>query len=572
MVPFTKCYWMSSTAEQSNVIPSGTSASVDGSSRSTSAPVPIEWFKIFDGPGENAGVRPYGVKVVLSKEGKDKVPGGWEAKKPGTQGWRGFTSEQKEEAYNHADISMSKCPIDGRPVPIGVEQVQTLVNYLRNIHPGEFQRLVREAEGRIRTLYVYPDCYSVSRRFINHRFPDISFETKSQLDMALKTGTPLFPETDCHHGNKCRGLKGGCGFNHPDAGWCEWEKSSTKRCHSKFCAKNHGRGRMKFITNSSSGGEKSPKSKDEHVKSESKPMSSNPFQALIDEEQVEVKDGEEEPLIDTARKVVGLERNVELDAEFDRKEKEKGNDRAAADEEGFVTPKKRGSKKTPNAPVKRKNSKTFSSNFKSSSKKLFEEENDEPKEVECVVLKPEDLGMTEQESSKKSFKKAAQEEPSSDQFPQLSESEVQEPTSWKGKIAETKVKDAEAHRRAEEKKIEEQTIKLEEEKQKLEEAKQKLDEKKRALQEIEDEKKRVQEEMEEHERLLKEEEERKEQETVEKEEERKRKIQERLDAGVEGLEIITPKKERDLDEGPPKKGSKKAKKQGKNKGTIVHWG
>ena len=125
MGPNNKFNWMSSVAVQSNVIPSGTSASVDGSSRSTSAPAPLEWFKIFDGPGKNAGVRPNGVKVVLSKEGKDKVPGGWEAKKPGTQGWRGFTEDEKDKAYNHAGVSMTTCPIDGRPVPIGVAQVQT---------------------------------------------------------------------------------------------------------------------------------------------------------------------------------------------------------------------------------------------------------------------------------------------------------------------------------------------------------------------------------------------------------------------------------------------------------------
>jgi hypothetical protein len=503
---------MSSIAEQSNVIPSGTSASVDGSSRSTSAPAPLEWFKIFDGPEENAGVRPYGVKVVLSK-GKDKVPGGWEARKSGTQGWRGFTSEQKEEAYNHAEISMSKCPIDGRPVPIGVEQVQTLVNYLMKIHPGEFQRLVREAGGHIRTLYVYPDCYSVTRRFINHRFPGTSFETKSQLDMALKIGKALIN------------------------------------------AKNHSHGK-KFISKSSDG-EKSPKSKDEDVKSKSKPLSSNPFQALIDEEQVELKGKEQAQVKD------------------DKLLFEEQQDKDTVDEDGFVTPKKRVSKKHPNIPVKRKNFKAYPSNMKSSSKKLFEEKDGESKEIECVVLKPEDLGMIESESSKKkTSKKAAREESRSDQFPQLSESKAQNPSTWKGKIAETKVKDAEAHRLAEEKKIEEQTIKLEEEKQKLEEAKQMLEEKKLALQEVEDEKQRVQKEMEEHERLLKEEEARKEQEAVEKEEERKIKIQERLDAGVEGLEIIIPKKERDLGEGPPKKGSKKAKKQGKNKGkeVILHLG
>lgn len=509
MVPFIKCYRMSSTAEQSNVIPSGTSASVDGSSRSTSAPATLEWFKIFDGPGENAGVRPYGVKVVLSKEGKDKVPGGWEARKSGTQGWRGFTSEQKEEAYNHAEISMSKCPIDGRPVPIGVEQVQTLVNYLMKIHPGEFQRLVREAGGHIRTLYVYPDCYSVTRRFINHRFPGTSFETKSQLDMALKSGKALIN------------------------------------------GKNHSHGK-KFISKSSDG-EKSPKSKDEGVKTKSKYL--NPFQALIDNDEIVPTKGEG-PQVEDVKPLV-------------KQQQDKGSE----DEDGFVTPKKRVSKKHPNTPVKRKNFKTYPSNLKGSSKKLFED--GESKEIECVVLKPEDLGMIESESSKKkTSKKAAQEESRSDQFPKLSESKVQNPSTWKGKIAETKVKDAEAHRRAEEKKIEEQTIRLEEEKQKLEEAKQMLEEKKLALQEVEDEKQRVQKEMEEQERLLKEEEERKEQEAVEKEEERKRKIQERLDAGVEGLEIITPKKERDLDEGPPKKGSKKVKKQGKSKGdkVIMHFG
>ena len=557
---------MSSVAVQSNVIPSGTS---DGSSRSTQAPA---WFKIFDGPEDDAGVRPYGVKVVLVEDKKkNKLPGGWEAKKPGTNAWRGFTVQQKEDAYNHAEVSMTTCPIDGRPVPIGVTQVQTLVNYLMKCHQGEFERLAREAGGHIRTLYVYPDCYSVTRRFINHRFPDMSFETKSQLDMALKTGTPLFPETDCHHGEKCRGIKGGCGFNHPGAGWCDWEKSPTKRCYNKFCGKNHGRGRMKFITrlnNSSSGEEgkskvvkKKPQTKDDEVK----PKSSNPFEGLVDEEEEDVEED--------VKEVVEEVQTPEQEEEH----------RGAADEEGFVTPKKRGSKKPPTAPVKRKSSNSHS-NMKSASKRLFEGE-DEVQEnlpVECVVLKPEDLGMTEsgpsKKTSKKTFKKAAQKVPGSGEFPQLSESEVQdqdqESPTWEERIAETRVSDAEALRLAKEKKIEEQTMKLEEERQKLEEAKQKLEEKKRALQEIEDEKKRVQEEMEEQERLLEEEKARKEQEAIEEEEERKRKIQERLDAGVEGLVVIPPKKERELKEAPPKKSSKKAKKQGKNKGekVFLHFG
>ena len=548
---------MSSVAIQSNVIPSGTST---GSSRSTQAPA---WFKIFDGPEDDAGVRPYGVKVVLVEDKKkNKLLGGWEAKKPGTNAWRGFTVQQKEDAYNHAEVSMTTCPIDGRPVPLGVTQVQTLVNYLRNIHRGEFERLVREAGGHIRTLYVYPDCYSVTRRFINHRFPDMSFETKSQLDMALKTGTPLFPETDCHHGEKCRGIKGGCGFNHPGAGWCNWEKSPTKRCYNKFCGKNHGRGRMKFITKSSSGGETKPKvvkkKKPEPKNDELKPKSSNPFEGLVDEE--------EEVVEEVVEQVVEQVQTPEQEEEH----------RGAADEEGFVTPKKRGSKKPPTAPVKGKNTKSRS-NLKSSSKRLFEGE-DEVQEnlpVECVVLKPEDLGMTEsgpsKKTSKKISKKAAQKVPGSGEFPQLSESVDQESPTWEERIAETRVSDAEARRLAKEKKIEEQTMKLEEERQKLEEAKQKLEEKKRALQEIEEEKKRVQEEMEEQERLLEEEQARKEQEVIEQEEERKKRIQDRLDAGVEGLVVITPKKQRELDEAPPKKGSKKAKKKGKGEKVVLHW-
>ena len=174
--------------ESRDVIPSE-SASASGSRCSTQK-TPKQWSRYYDGPGENAGVLPEGVSFFPKKK---NYSGGWEARLNGTQAWRGFPT--KREAYEYAGVNMTKCPIDGRDIPFGFSQIRVLINYLKNKHPGEFERLKRQSKGHIRNIYVYPDCYSVNRRFIHNKFPGVSFETKSELDNCLKFGSFLPTES-----------------------------------------------------------------------------------------------------------------------------------------------------------------------------------------------------------------------------------------------------------------------------------------------------------------------------------------------------------------------------------------
>lgn len=176
------------STESRDVIPSE-SASASGSRCSTQK-TPKQWSRHYDGPGENAGVLPEGVNFFPKTKNSS---GGWEARLNGTLAWRGFPS--KREAYEYAGVNMTKCPIDGRDIPFGLIQIRVLINYLKNKHPGEFERLKRQSKGHIRNIYVYPDCYSVYRRFIHNKFPGVSFETKSELDNCLKFGRFLHTES-----------------------------------------------------------------------------------------------------------------------------------------------------------------------------------------------------------------------------------------------------------------------------------------------------------------------------------------------------------------------------------------
>lgn len=266
------------STESRDVIPSE-SASASGSRCSTQK-TPKQWSRYYDGPGENAGVLPEGVNFFPKTKNSS---GGWEARLSGTQAWRGFPT--KIEAYEYAGVNMTKCPIDGRDIPFGLSQIRVLINYLKNKHPGEFERLKRQSKGHIRNIYVYPDCYSVNRRFIHNKFPGVSFETKSELDNCLKFGSSLHPEIECRNGDNCHGFSSGaCGYNHPSASWCNFEKSHTKRCKNGQCKFDHGRGRMKFIVNNFSESEPTTPKKKVQVKIPNAPKKlNNSFEALLDD-------------------------------------------------------------------------------------------------------------------------------------------------------------------------------------------------------------------------------------------------------------------------------------------------
>jgi hypothetical protein len=513
---------MSCVSEQSTVIPSGAASQGDSSRSTQNTSVP--WYKYLEGPGDLAGVRPSGVKLV-QRDGKVV---GWEAKQPGKQAWRGFSKEEKDQAYQHAEISLTTCPIDGRSIPYGVDQIQTLVNYLRIEHSGEFERLKRNSSGgKITELYVYPDCYSTTRRFINHRFTGISFETKEELDLALKNGYQMFPEFDCRFGNACHGIAGGCDYNHPGVGWCMHEKGPKSRCHSKFCKFNHGRGRVKFaITNKENSATK-PVKQVKAVKSaqKDKPSVSKPtnmFEGLISDDEEEVEAPKVEEVEAPKVKEVEAPKVEEVEAPKD-------------EDDGFRTPGRKRVQKTPPAPKKAAFQKKVGK--QNVSKQLFPADSQADMEVVCTVLTPEDVKMPvhPKGKGKKPFNKAPGTPIHTKDFPNLSEnSDASNQTpSWKEKIEETKALDAEKERQIQQRKIEEHREKLRREQELLEQ-----------------------------ERLLAEKQLLEEREAIQAEEEKKQQLQAKLDEGVAGLTRIVPKKERDVDEPIQKKGSKKAKKKG----------
>jgi hypothetical protein len=140
------------------------------------------WFYNFDGQGESAGVLPTGVKLFPDQKGsKSSSYASWEASNRGYPP-RGFGT--KEEAYHHVGAKMVHCPLDGRMVPEG--DIGALCRYLAGTHPGEWARLKRDSNGRVRSLYVYTDCYSITRRFKHDSVPGHSFTTKEDMDWALR--------------------------------------------------------------------------------------------------------------------------------------------------------------------------------------------------------------------------------------------------------------------------------------------------------------------------------------------------------------------------------------------------
>ena len=222
------------------------STTTHSSTQSTDRYGTNHWYRIYDGPEDDAGVLPTRVIFYPCQKGSRLQHEGWDVRQKNGH-FSGFYS--KEEAYDFVGANMRRCPIDGRMVPQG--DFKALFYYLEDRHPKELTRLKeRNTGGRVTTIFVYDDCYDTQRRWMNRIIPGKSFASKEELDSALKDCNPLYPlypEFSCHHLN-CRGKgSGGCAFNHHDQKWCQYEKSPEDRCPNSKCPYNHGRGRVKHV-------------------------------------------------------------------------------------------------------------------------------------------------------------------------------------------------------------------------------------------------------------------------------------------------------------------------------------
>jgi hypothetical protein len=173
---------MSNNSSVNRKSPAGASgSSAEGASRTKS---PAPWWFNFDGPGADAGVIPSGVKFFPAQNGSKKSShDSWEAQPRDRQGpARGFAI--KNEAYQYAGARMVRCPINGRWVPEG--DTGALCRYLASTHPGEWERLKKASGGRVKTLFVYIECYSISRRYKHNSVPGHSFATIDDMNWALR--------------------------------------------------------------------------------------------------------------------------------------------------------------------------------------------------------------------------------------------------------------------------------------------------------------------------------------------------------------------------------------------------
>ena len=165
--------------------------------------IPLHWIFAFD--SENSPVLPFNVRrsgslFSVFSDGHEYV----------------FSSF--EEATRHAETNFKACPLSGRPVPTGPQNIGQLCRYLKNSYPEVFKDL--SSHGKINKLYVFDDGY-----YLNNR--------------------ALHPEMVCKNGIKCHGINGGCSFNHDGMPWCIYDKNPSSRCRSSKCKYNHGRGRVK---------------------------------------------------------------------------------------------------------------------------------------------------------------------------------------------------------------------------------------------------------------------------------------------------------------------------------------
>ena len=134
---------------------------------------------------ERKTLLPYNIRRFISKNKSGKnVSEHFEAN------GRAFVTYN--EALKFAETKFLTCPHSGINVPYGKENTGVLCKYLKLEFPEVFESLKKSSRrNRIDSIYIYPDCYSVNRRFINYKFPGRSFSSKSELDIALKNGFPI---------------------------------------------------------------------------------------------------------------------------------------------------------------------------------------------------------------------------------------------------------------------------------------------------------------------------------------------------------------------------------------------
>lgn len=145
--------------------------------------------------------------------------------------------------------NMVQCPEgSGWLIPVGdIWRVQA---HLKHHLPEKFAALLKESGQPkfLPSIYVYPEGFFLNRRYISPHCPDKSFETKRELDNALKKANPpstkeMHLEEMCPHGKKCHGLNGACPKNH-GMSLCNHEKNSKERCGNPFCRYDHWAGKV----------------------------------------------------------------------------------------------------------------------------------------------------------------------------------------------------------------------------------------------------------------------------------------------------------------------------------------
>jgi len=308
---------MSQIIQNKHVNPSGsnTSRSIP-TSRSTYSTASTPPRSFFAGNRRDSELLPYNVRRYEGKNGRSAT---FEA------AGRGFSNSK--DSFDHVDTKFVACPLTGRPVPIGPRNIQILCRYLKNHHEDVFDKLRQDNGGRkIENLFVYDDCYSLTRRFRHYDLPGKTFSTLAELSTARKTERPTVwhQETMCNHGDECRGKTGGCDYNHPEAQSCEFDTTPDRRCNRIHCADNHGRGRVKYAIarqNRANGGIVSTPEKATVSKTPSAPIKAELDQGFHGELDCEVDEARMERLV-----------SVTLDNEF------------AECDDGFITVTKKSKK------------------------------------------------------------------------------------------------------------------------------------------------------------------------------------------------------------------------------------
>lgn len=128
------------------------------------------------------------------------------------------------------------CDETGSMVPEG--DVYALNDHLDE-YPEIKERIGKEGKG----VYIYYGRYYGCRQFVNEKLPNRVFSSLSELNRALPKDIPRSPEKMCKNGDDCRGIDGGCFYNHNKKPLCKNDSS----CKNLRCGDNHSQGRVKFV-------------------------------------------------------------------------------------------------------------------------------------------------------------------------------------------------------------------------------------------------------------------------------------------------------------------------------------